>query len=100
VGDVWASERTEMTTTKLTPLNSLLSVDWGEIDYLVVDTPPGTSDEHISIVQYLKEFDATRAESTSTNSTSAVLVTTPEEVSVADVRRQVTFCKKVSLEGE
>jgi Mrp family chromosome partitioning ATPase len=29
-------------------------VNWGELDYLIIDTPPGTSDEHISIVQYLK----------------------------------------------
>jgi Mrp family chromosome partitioning ATPase len=32
----------------------LKDVDWGELDYLIVDTPPGTSDEHISIAQYLK----------------------------------------------
>jgi Mrp family chromosome partitioning ATPase len=32
----------------------LKDVDWGELDYLVIDTPPGTSDEHISIAQYLK----------------------------------------------
>ena len=31
-----------------------MDVDWGELDYLIVDTPPGTSDEHISIIQYLK----------------------------------------------
>ena len=52
-----------------------------------MDTPPGTSDEHISIVQYLK----------STGITGAVVVTTPQEVSLLDVRKEITFCKKVSL---
>lgn len=33
----------------------LTDVDWGNLDYLIIDTPPGTSDEHISIVQFLKE---------------------------------------------
>lgn len=46
----------------------LRDVDWGEIDYLVIDTPPGTSDEHISVVQYLS----------GTHVDGAVLVTTPQ----------------------
>ena len=46
----------------------LRDVDWGDVDYLVVDTPPGTSDEHISIVQYLS----------GTLVDGAVLVTTPQ----------------------
>ena len=46
----------------------LRDVDWGDVDYLVVDTPPGTSDEHISVVQYLS----------GTNVDGAVLVTTPQ----------------------
>ena len=36
----------------------LRDVDWGEQDFLLVDTPPGTSDEHLSIVQYLKGYAA------------------------------------------
>eukprot|EP00744_Colponema_vietnamica_P017322 GILI01024336.1.p1 GENE.GILI01024336.1~~GILI01024336.1.p1 ORF type:complete len:333 (-),score=69.23 GILI01024336.1:31-1029(-) len=65
----------------------LTDVTWGDLDYLVVDAPPGTSDEHISIVQYLKpsEFDG------------AVIVTTPQEVSLADVRKEINFCKKTNL---
>ena len=63
----------------------LQDVDWGEIDYLVVDAPPGTSDEHISIAQYLK---ATQVD-------GAVIVTTPQEVSLIDVRKEINFCKKV-----
>lgn len=64
-------------------------VNWGAIDYLVVDAPPGTSDEHISIAQYLK---ATQVD-------GAVIVTTPQEVSLIDVRKEINFCKKVSLPG-
>lgn len=46
----------------------LRDVDWGELDYLIVDTPPGTSDEHLSIVQYLS----------STQVDGAVIITTPQ----------------------
>jgi Mrp family chromosome partitioning ATPase len=52
-----------------------------------VDTPPGTSDEHLSIVQYLKESGID----------GAVLVTTPQEVSLQDVRKEITFCRKVGI---
>jgi Mrp family chromosome partitioning ATPase len=65
----------------------LRDVDWGELDYLVVDTPPGTSDEHLSITQYLK----------ASNVDGAVLITTPQEVALADVRKEIGFCKKVGL---
>ncbi|XP_057891816.1 cytosolic Fe-S cluster assembly factor NUBP1 [Melospiza georgiana] len=65
----------------------LRDVDWGEVDYLIVDTPPGTSDEHLSIVQYLS---ATRID-------GAVIVTTPQEVSLQDVRKEINFCRKVKL---
>lgn len=46
----------------------LRDVDWGDLDYLIVDTPPGTSDEHLSIVQYLS----------STHVDGAVIITTPQ----------------------
>ncbi|KAM6407479.1 cytosolic Fe-S cluster assembly factor NUBP1 [Rhynochetos jubatus] len=65
----------------------LRDVDWGEIDYLVVDTPPGTSDEHLSIVQYLS----------ATHIDGAVIITTPQEVSLQDVRKEINFCHKVKL---
>ncbi len=64
----------------------LQDVHWGELDYLIVDTPPGTSDEHISIAQLLKGADVD----------GAVIVTTPQEVSIIDVRKEVNFCKKVN----
>ncbi|KVH88121.1 AAA domain-containing protein [Cynara cardunculus var. scolymus] len=65
----------------------LKDVYWGELDFLVVDAPPGTSDEHISIVQFLKE----------TGIDGAIIVTTPQQVSLIDVRKEVSFCKKVGI---
>jgi len=65
----------------------LRDVYWNALDYLVIDTPPGTSDEHLSIVHYLK---ATEPE-------GAIIVTTPQEVALLDVRKEINFCKKVGL---
>jgi Mrp family chromosome partitioning ATPase len=65
----------------------LRDVDWGPVDYLVIDTPPGTSDEHLSLVQYFKECRID----------GAVLVTTPQEVALQDVRKEIQFCRKVGL---
>eukprot|EP01017_Pseudomicrothorax_dubius_P036392 TRINITY_DN5204_c0_g1_i3.p1 TRINITY_DN5204_c0_g1~~TRINITY_DN5204_c0_g1_i3.p1 ORF type:complete len:364 (+),score=95.90 TRINITY_DN5204_c0_g1_i3:1-1092(+) len=64
----------------------LNDVAWGELDFLIIDTPPGTSDEHISIVQYLKMKE----------SDGAVIVTTPQEVALSDVRKEISFCKKTN----
>lgn len=66
----------------------LRDVDWGEygLDWLVVDTPPGTSDEHLSVVQYLKGY-----------ADGAIIVTSPQDVALADVRKEVMFCRKVGL---
>ncbi|WMV56825.1 hypothetical protein MTR67_050210 [Solanum verrucosum] len=66
----------------------LRDVDWGELDFLVVDAPPGTSDEQITIVQSLE----------ATGIDGAVIVTTPQQVSLIDVRKEVSFCKKVGVE--
>ncbi|XP_027045869.1 cytosolic Fe-S cluster assembly factor NUBP1 homolog isoform X2 [Pocillopora damicornis] len=65
----------------------LRDVDWGDVDFLVVDTPPGTSDEHLSIVQYLSN----------THVDGAIIITTPQEVSLLDVRKEINFCKKVKM---
>eukprot|EP00708_Paratrimastix_pyriformis_P004006 GAFH01002824.1.p2 GENE.GAFH01002824.1~~GAFH01002824.1.p2 ORF type:complete len:331 (-),score=100.87 GAFH01002824.1:19-1011(-) len=65
----------------------LKDTDWGDLDYLVIDTPPGTSDEHISIVQYLKDAGID----------GAVIVTTPQEVSLLAVRKEITFCRKTGV---
>lgn len=47
-------------------------VDWGELDYLIIDTPPGTSDEHLSAISFLEK----------TSHVAAVIVTTPQEVNI------------------
>ncbi|XP_049874650.1 cytosolic Fe-S cluster assembly factor NUBP1 homolog [Pectinophora gossypiella] len=65
----------------------LSEVDWGELDYLLIDTPPGTSDEHLSAVQYLSAAGLA----------GAVLVATPQEVALLDVRKEIQFCHKVGV---
>ena len=65
----------------------LKDTEWGALDYLVVDAPPGTSDEHLSVVQYLKRAGVD----------GALIVTTPQEVAMADVRKELSFCKKVGI---
>ncbi|KAK5669010.1 cytosolic Fe-S cluster assembly factor nbp35, variant 2 [Batrachochytrium dendrobatidis] len=65
----------------------LKDVNWGTLDIMLVDTPPGTSDEHLSVVQYLKECGID----------GAVIVTTPQEMSLQDVRKEINFCKKVGV---
>ena len=63
----------------------LKDVGWGPLDYLVIDSPPGTGDEPLSVAQLVGQ------------PAGAILVTTPQELAVADVRRSVSFCEKVSL---
>lgn len=62
-------------------------VAWGELDYLIIDTPPGTSDEHISIAEELRW----------SKPDGAVIVTTPQSVATTDVKKEINFCKKVEL---
>ncbi|XP_055676734.1 cytosolic Fe-S cluster assembly factor NUBP2 homolog [Lutzomyia longipalpis] len=66
----------------------LTDVHWDELDFLVIDTPPGTSDEHITVMECMKEVKCD----------GAILVTTPQEVAVDDVRKEVTFCRKTGIE--
>jgi ATP-binding protein involved in chromosome partitioning len=63
----------------------LQDVAWGPLDCLVIDAPPGTGDEPLSVAQLVGQ------------PAGAILVCTPQELAVADVRRSVTFCEKVSL---
>eukprot|EP01103_Thecamoeba_quadrilineata_P012865 TRINITY_DN3426_c0_g1_i7.p1 TRINITY_DN3426_c0_g1~~TRINITY_DN3426_c0_g1_i7.p1 ORF type:complete len:260 (+),score=32.59 TRINITY_DN3426_c0_g1_i7:18-797(+) len=62
-------------------------VMWGELDYLIIDTPPGTSDEHLSVIESLR----------SSKPDGAVVVTTPQAVSLNDVRKEISFCHKMEL---
>jgi Mrp family chromosome partitioning ATPase len=65
----------------------LKDVEWGDLDFLLVDTPPVTSDEHLSVNSFLKESGVD----------GAVVITTPQEVSLLDVRKEVDFCRKASI---
>ena len=69
----------------------LTDVLWGELDYLLIDTPPGTSDEHISLAETLlkNSFPGQVA--------GAVVVTTPQAVATADVKKELNFCVKTGI---
>lgn len=69
----------------------ITDVAWGETDYLLIDTPPGTSDEHISVVEYLLQY------AQQDQMAGAVMVTTPQAVAGADVRKELDFCRKTRL---
>jgi ATP-binding protein involved in chromosome partitioning len=63
----------------------LTEVQWDDLDYLVVDCPPGTGDEPMSVAQTITDA-------------KAVIVTTPQEISLADVRKSLNFCQKINME--
>lgn len=60
-------------------------VAWGDLDFLIIDSPPGTGDEPLTIAQLVHDA-------------KALIVTTPQEISLADVRKSINFCKKVKME--
>jgi Mrp family chromosome partitioning ATPase len=60
-------------------------VDWGNLDFLIIDSPPGTGDEPLTVAQTISDA-------------KAVIVTTPQEVALADVRKSINFCKTVNME--
>jgi len=63
----------------------IADVEWGDLDFLIIDSPPGTGDEPLTIAQTIQDA-------------KAIIVTTPQEVSLADVRKSINFCKTVKME--
>ena len=60
-------------------------VEWGHLDFLIIDSPPGTGDEPLTIAQTIRDA-------------KAIIVTTPQEVSLADVRKSISFCRTVKMD--
>ena len=60
-------------------------LEWNDLDYLVIDSPPGTGDEPLTVAQTIPDA-------------LALIVTTPQEVSLADVRKSINFCRQVNME--
>ncbi|HOE32481.1 MAG TPA: Mrp/NBP35 family ATP-binding protein [Smithella sp.] len=63
----------------------LTDVHWGDLDYLIVDAPPGTGDEPLSLCQLIQPLDG------------AIIVTTPQKVAAVDVRKSISFCKRLDV---
>ena len=63
----------------------LKDVEWGDLDYLIIDSPPGTGDEPLTIAQSIEGADG------------AIIVTTPQQVAISDVRKSITFCRKLNM---
>ncbi|MGQ9920952.1 MAG: P-loop NTPase [Desulfobacca sp.] len=63
----------------------LTEIQWGHLDFLIIDAPPGTGDEPLTVARTIPEVQA-------------VIVTTPQEISLADVRKAIQFCQKVDLQ--
>jgi len=71
---------------KISVLKQLLAeVNWGELDYLIIDFPPGTGDEPLSVAQLIPNADG------------AIIVTTPQDLSLIDVRKSIDFCRQLKL---
>ncbi len=70
---------------KISAIRQFISdLEWGDLDYLIVDSPPGTGDEPLTVAQTIPDAEA-------------LVVTTPQEISLADVRKSINFCHQVKL---
>jgi Mrp family chromosome partitioning ATPase len=70
---------------KISAIRQFISdVEWGDLDYLIVDAPPGTGDEPLTVGQTIPDAEA-------------LLVTTPQEISLADVRKSINFCREMNM---
>jgi len=63
----------------------IADIDWSDLDYMIIDSPPGTGDEPLTIAQTIPDA-------------KSVIVTTPQEISLADVRKSINFCRQVHME--
>jgi Mrp family chromosome partitioning ATPase len=71
---------------KISAIKQFISdIEWADLDYLVIDSPPGTGDEPLTVAQTISDA-------------KALIVTTPQEVSLADVRKSINFCRQVKME--
>lgn len=70
----------------------LKDVEWGPLDYLIIDSPPGTGDEPLSVCQLIpaRQEDSVFLD-------GAVVVTTPQELALLDVKKSITFCRKLQM---
>lgn len=60
-------------------------IDWQNLDYMIIDSPPGTGDEPLTVAQTVPDA-------------KAIIVTTPQEISLADIRKSIDFCRQVNME--
>ncbi len=71
---------------KMTAIRQFISdVDWGELDYMIIDLPPGTGDEPLSVAQLIKDVDG------------AIIVTTPQDLALLDSRKAVDFSRVLKV---
>jgi ATP-binding protein involved in chromosome partitioning len=59
-------------------------IEWPDLDFLIIDSPPGTGDEPLTVAQTIQDA-------------RALIVTTPQEISLADVRKSINFCRQVGM---
>jgi Mrp family chromosome partitioning ATPase len=62
----------------------ITDVTWGDLDYFIIDSPPGTGDEPLTIAQQIP-------------GSKSIIVTTPQAVSILDVRKSINFCRRLSM---
>ena len=70
---------------KISAIRQFVSdIEWGDLDFLLVDSPPGTGDEPLTVAETIPDAEA-------------LIVTTPQEISLADVRKSINFCREVNM---
>ena len=70
---------------KISAIRQFISdIEWGNLDFLIVDSPPGTGDEPLTVAQTIPDAEA-------------LIITTPQEISLADVRKSINFCRQVKM---